>query len=532
MPRPDGHPEPPPPAPQPSAEFDAVPREFNAAVHFIDAHVRVGRGEKTAYIDDKGSYTYRELSDRVDRAGRMLLDAGLPREARVALVMEDGIDFVAVFWGAIKAGLVPVPINTLLTREHYRYILSDCRARVLVVTARLHETLAAALDAQPHLEQVISSGGDVEGMERLDVLMAATGGRLTPAPTIADEIALWLYSSGSTGDPKGVCHMHRSLLHTSRAYGNRVLGIRADDVVFSAAKLFFAYGLGNAMTFPLSVGATTVLTAERPTPALVRSILDRHRPTLFFGVPTLYAAMLADDPDGGPVASALRLCVSAGEALPADTGKRIEARYGVPVLDGVGSTEMLHIFMSNRQDEIRYGTAGRPVPGYAARLVDADGAPVPAGELGELAVSGDSSAAGYWNQADKSRRTFAGAWTYTGDKYVVDADGYYHFCGRSDDMFKSGGNWVSPFDVEAVLMTHPSVLEAAVVAHPDEHDNLKPKAFVVLGSGQPSDALADELKTWVKQHTEVWKYPRWIEFRDALPKTATGKIQRFRLRDG
>jgi len=511
-----------------------VPRDFNAASHFIDRHIEIGRSDKIAYIDDEGRYSYGELAVRVNQCGNALLETGLGPESRVAMVMNDSIDFVATFWGAIKAGLVPVPINTLLTTEHYRFILRDCRARVVMVSSDLLPVVGEALGDQPYLRKVLVANGTAKDIESFDAVRARASASLVAAKTCSDEVALWLYSSGSTGNPKGVRHLHRSLVYTAETFGRRIIDISENDIIYSAAKLFFAYGLGNAMTFPLSVGATTVLTAERPTPALVLALLQRDSATLYFGVPTLYAAILADEPTREMTGSDhLRLCVSAGEALPAETGKRWEARFGVPILDGVGSTEMLHIFLSNQADDVRYGTSGTAVPGYETKLVDDHGAPVSTGELGELAVKGDSSADGYWNQVDKTRRTFVGDWTLTGDKYFQDPDGFYHFCGRTDDMFKSGGNWVSPFDVEAVLMTHPAVLEAAVVGHEDQHSNIKPKAFVVLRAGIEIDdreVLAAELQDFVKSHTEKWKYPRWIEFSDALPKTATGKIQRFKLR--
>lgn len=514
---------------------EALPRRFNAATHFIDQHLGAGRVDKIAYIDDEGRYSYGELAVRVNQCGNLLRSAGLEAENRVAMIMHDGIDFVSVFWGAIKAGIVPVPINTLLTAEHYRYILRDSRARVLLVSAALYPVVAEALGDQPELRRIIITDGAVDGMTSLDVLREAANGSLDAADTCADEVAFWLYSSGSTGNPKGVKHLHRSLVHTANAYGREIIGIREDDIVYSAAKLFFAYGLGNGMTFPLSVGATTVLTKERPTPALVLALLQRDSATVYFGVPTLYAAILADAAtQTNPGSARLRLCVSAGEALPDHIGRQWQERFGVPVIDGVGSTEMLHIFMSNRPDDVRYGTSGLPVPGYVAKLVDDAGETITdVDEIGELAISGDSSAEAYWNQVEKSRRTFVGNWTFTGDKYFRDEQGYYHFCGRTDDMFKSGGNWVSPFDVETVLMTHPAVLEAAVVAHADEHGNIKPKAFVVLREHVQAGALADherELQDHVKRHTEKWKYPRWIEFIEELPKTATGKIQRYKLR--
>jgi benzoate-CoA ligase family protein len=306
-----------------------------------------------------------------------------------------------------------------------------------------------------------------------------------------------------------------------------------DDVVYSAAKLFFAYGLGNAMTFPLRVGATAVLLDGRPTPDAVMEIMAKHQPTVFFGVPTLYAALLSDEANTAESGSSrLRLCVSAGEALSEVVGTAWEKRFGVSILDGIGSTEMLHIFLSNRPGDVRYGSSGTPVPGYEARIVDESGAEVAAGALGELLISGPSTAAGYWNQDEKDVATFEGPWTRTGDKYVQDADGYYHYGGRSDDMFKVGGNWVSPFEVESTIAEHEAVLEAAVIGSPDEAGNLKPKAYVILtGGGMPDDGLAVDLQEHVKRRLEPWKYPRWVEFVDEFPRTATGKIQRFKLRE-
>lgn len=511
----------------------SLPRIFNAASYFVDAHLGAGRTDKIAYIDDDGRYSYGELIVRVNKAGNALLGAGLRPESRVAMIMSDSIDFVAVFWGAIKAGLVPVPINSLLTADHYRYILDDCRAEVLILSDSLMSAVEPALSGQIYLSKIIIAGDAASDRQTLHTLTSTASGALTAAPTCRDDTAFWLYSSGSTGKPKGVMHLHRSLVFTAEQYGREILQIHENDIVYSAAKLFFAYGLGNGMTFPLSVGATTVLTAERPTPGLVLALLQRDQATLYFGVPTLYAAILADEASrGSPGSARLRLCVSAGEALPADIGERWQERFGVPILDGVGSTEMLHIFVTNRAEKFRYGTSGLPVPGYSAKLIDDAGDEVAAGEIGELAVRGDSSAQGYWNQADKTRATFVGEWTHTGDKYTLDEDGFYCFCGRTDDMFKSGGNWVSPFDVEACLVTHSKVLEAAVVAHPDAHGNLKPKAFVCLTDPDAAcDALAAELQAHVKEHLELWKYPRSIEFRRELPKTATGKIQRFKLRE-
>jgi benzoate-CoA ligase family protein len=513
-------------------DLPALPREFNAASYFIDSHIGADRLDKIAIIDDDGRYSFGELCVRVNRAGNALRGLGLQPESRVAMIMSDSIDFLATFWGAIKAGLVPVPINTLLTSEHYNYILTDCRAQALVISSSLVDSLGTSLNEPLYLRYVVVSGDPSDGALSLSDLMANASAELRTAQTCADDVAFWLYSSGSTGQPKGVQHVHSSLVYTAETYGQLVLGIKTEDIVYSAAKLFFAYGLGNGMTFPLSVGATTVITAARPTPAMVMALMQRDQITLYFGVPTLYAAILADPSvNSGSGSKRLRLCVSAGEALPAEIGRRWQDLFGVPVIDGVGSTEMLHIFLSNRAGDINYGTSGVPVPGYTVKLVDEHDAAVGPGELGELVVRGRSSGVGYWNQLDRSRRTFVGEWTYTGDKYILQADGYYRFCGRTDDMFKSGGNWVSPFDVEAILIAHPQVLEAAVVAQPDEHGNIKPKAFVVLRDPtHETEHLAGVLQEHVKQAAELWKYPRWIEFCNELPKTATGKIQRFKLR--
>ena len=354
----------------------------------------------------------------------------------------------------------------------------------------------------------------------------------TTVATHADEPAFWLYSSGSTGMPKGVRHLHSNLAATADTYAKQVLGIREDDIVLSAAKLFFAYGLGNALTFPMSVGATTVLSAERPTPALMFALMNKYNPSIFYGVPTLFSAMLNDETlKHERRGSRLRICTSAGDALPESVGKAWKTRFGVDILDGVGSTELLHIFLSNAPGDIKYGTSGRPVPGYKVRLVNDAGSDVPDGEVGELLVDAPSAGEGYWNQRSKSRRTFEGNWTRTGDKYIRDADGRYTFCGRSDDMFKVSGIWVSPFEVESALITHPAVLEAAVIPEADPEGLLKPKAFVVLKADAKTGGLQEALKEHVKQKIGVWKYPRWIEVVDALPKTATGKIQRFKLRE-
>ena len=533
-----------------------LPREYNAAHEFIDANLAKGRSEKTAFIDAAGRYTYGELAERVNRAGNALRMLGAGMETRVLMCMLDGIDFPAVFWGAIKAGCVPIPINTLLTSGDYAHLLRDSRARIVVVSDALLDRFAPALADQPCVEQVVIAGGEAQhnaqasartdaasdpetaagtgghAHHRLADLLAAASPELNAAPTTCDDVAFWLYTSGSTGTPKGSMHLHRDLITTAEHYGVATLGIREDDLVYSAAKLFFAYGLGNGMTFPFHVGATAVVLAGRPTPDAVMAILREHQPTIFYGVPTLYGAMLALPSGGaGDGSSRLRIAASAGEALPAEIGAAWEERFGAPILDGLGSTEMLHIFLSNREGDVRYGTSGKAVPGYRLKVIAETGESAAPGEIGELWVSGDSSAVAYWNQREKSLATFHGPWTRTGDKYVVDEEGCYHYRGRTDDMLKVGGQWVSPFEVESALLGHEAVLETAVVAAEDEQGLVKPKAFVVPRAGVEADAaLAAALQEFVKDRLAPFKYPRWIEFAGDLPKTATGKIQRFKLR--
>jgi len=498
---------------------------YNATVDLLERNL--AQPDRPAFRQDGRVTTYGALCERADRAGNALRALGVQMEQRVLLCMLDTPDLPAVFWGAMKAGLVPVPLNTLLTTADYEYLLRDSRARALVVSSALLPKVEPALRGQPFLTSVVVSGGSAPGHVALGELLAQARTDLDPAPTTRDDVAFWLYSSGSTGQPKGAMHLHGDLAETARLYGEGILGLRPDDVVFSAAKLFFAYGLGNAMTFPFAAGASSVLLADRPTPQSVVGLLRSEKPTLFFGVPTLFAAILAD-PTATDLGGRLRFCVSAGEPLPRDIGVRWRERYGVDILDGIGSTELLHIFVSLRPGDVRYGTTGKPVPGYEAQIVDEQDRPVRPGEIGELRVSGPSSAIAYWNNREKSLQAFRGRWTYTGDKYRQDTDGYYVYCGRSDDMIKAGGQWVSPAEVESALVAHPSVLEAAVVAHKDENQLDKPKAFVVLKPG--AQASSEELQRFVKERLAPFKYPRWVEFVESLPKTATGKIQRFKLR--
>jgi benzoate-CoA ligase len=505
---------------------------YNAAVDLIERNLAVRPG-KIAYIDEQGSYSFADLAERVNRCANALIDLGLALEARVMVCLLDTIDFPSVFLGAIKAGLVPVAVNTLLTSSDFDFMLRDSRAQALIVSEPLLPAFEQILERQPFLKHVIVSAGNSSDHLQLKDLVEKATKDFAAASTRADDACFWLYSSGSTGTPKGVVHVQTSMIRTAELYAQPILGIQESDLVFSAAKLFFAYGLGNALSFPLAVGATTVLLSERPTPPAVCRILREYRPTVFYGVPTLYTALLSSPDLPRREELNLRRCTSAGEALPPDVGRRWLEHTGVDILDGLGSTEMLHIFLSNRPGDVRYGSTGKPVPGYDIRLVDEEGKPVAKGEIGELQVSGPTGAAYYWNNRDKSRNTFLGPWTRSGDKYSESDDGYFVYSGRNDDMLKVSGIWVSPFEVESALASHAAVLEAAVVGQHDENGLVKPKAYVVLRPNTPqTPELAANLQQHVKGKLAPYKYPRWIEFVAELPKTATGKIQRFKLRGG
>jgi len=506
-----------------------IPHPYNAAQDLLARNA--SHPTKVAFIDAVSGHmlTYGKLTEQAHRFANALRAKGFAPETRLMLCMLDTPAWPVVFLGCILAGVVPVATNTLLTTKDFEYMLRDSRSQALVVSSTLLPAFEELIGLLPDLKTVIVSDATSPGIyESLDSLIAQADDMPSCLNTCADDMCFWLYSSGSTGSPKGTVHLHSHLIQTAELYGQGVLGIHASDVVYSAAKLFFAYGLGNALTFPMSVGATTVLLPVRPTTADVFGILTKHQPTIFYGVPTLYASLLADPQRPPKSALNLRVCTSAGEALPAEIGKKWTAEYGSEILDGIGSTEMLHIFLSNRPGEVRYGTTGKAVPGYSLRIVGEDGQECQDGEIGELQINGPSSALMYWNNRAKTKATFAGEWTRSGDKYIRDADGYYTYRGRSDDMLKVGGIYVSPFEVEASLMTHPSILEAAVVGLADTDGLIKPKAFVVLKSGHHLNEEA--LKQHVKSQLAPYKYPRWVEFVNELPKTATGKIQRFKLR--
>jgi benzoate-CoA ligase len=511
-----------------------IPRDYNAAHDLIERNLVAGRANKVAYLDDRGPTTFGELAVRVNRFANALAGLGMRAEERVLVCLLDSVDFPTAFLGAIKGGIVPIAANTLLTTSDYEYMLRDSRARALVVSAPLLPAFLPLLGKVRSLVHVIVSGGGPlpPGAHAFDALLATGGEHRDPADTTRDDVCFWLYSSGSTGAPKGTMHVHSSLITTAYLHGGPIVDVHEDDVLFSAAKLFFAYGLGNALTYTLAFGATAILMAERPTPDAVFKRLVGQRPTIFFGVPTLFAMMLASPALPSRQAVAMRLATSAGEALPEHIGKRFTEHFGVEILDGLGSTEMLHVFLSNRPGDVRYGTSGRPVPGYELRVVDDEGASVAPGEIGELQVNGPTAAAGYWNNRAKTQATFQGPWTRSGDKYRIDpADGRYVYSGRTDDMLKVGGIYVSPVEVESALVAHEAVLEAAVIGREDADRLVKPMAYVVLKPGRDrSEALAAELREHVKLHLAPYKFPRWVEFLDELPKTATGKIQRFKLR--
>ena len=481
---------------------------------------------------------YRQLAEGVNRAGNVLRTLGVEMEQRVAVLLYDSPQFATAFFGAIKIGAVPVPLNTQLRPQDYQYMLHDSRAHVLIVEADLWPQIAPLRRELPFLRQVALVTRDPSVVTNtpftldFDALCSAARPELTAAPTTRDDVAFWLYSSGSTGFPKGCVHLHHDLHVCSELYAKPVLGIAADDVAFSAAKLYFAYGLGNGLYFPLAVGASAIHFPGRVTPEATYRVIAEQRPTIFFGSPTLYAAMLAFPDAEKYDTSSLRLCVSAGESLPASLFTRWKDRFGVEILDGIGSTEVLHIFISNQPGACVPGSTGRLVPGYSAQVLDETGHSVPQGEIGNLWIAGDSTCSQYWNKHERTKATISGSWILTGDKYYQDGDGNFWYCGRSDDMLKVSGQWVSPAEVEAALISHPVVLEAAVVGHEDAERLVKPYAFVVLKDGQqPSDTLAETLKQHVKTTLQPHKYPRWVVFVPELPKTATGKIQRFILRN-
>jgi 4-hydroxybenzoate-CoA ligase len=516
---------------------------FNATDYFVDRNIRQGRGHKVAVYTEHKNYSYNDIEKMVNKTANAFRELGVRVDDRIIILMLDVPQFYAVFWGAIKIGAVPIPVNTMLTPEDYEYYLNDSRARVLVLSEELVPVITRIKGDLLYLRDMIviseTEGAHIPFRQKYRHAPEA----IKTEFTTKDDVCFWLYSSGSTGSPKGAIHSQYDMVVASQSYAQGVLGITENDILFSAARLFFSYGLGNGNYFPMSVGASAVLSSRAPTPEGVFKYMEKFRPTVFFGVPTLYGQMLEykekqdrelgtkPDPNANHELSSVRICVSAGEALPTDIYDRWKARFGIDILDGIGSTEMLHIFISNRPGDIRPGSTGKPVPGYELKLVDDEGQEVPRGEIGTLLVDGGSAAQQYWRKREKTRLTMQGEWINTGDKYYVDEDGYYWCAGRGDDMLKVGGIWVSPVEVENCLNQHQAVREVAVVGVKDEKELVKPKAFVVLRDGfTASDELAQELKDWVLGRLAKFKYPRSIEFVPDLPKSATGKIQRFKLR--
>jgi len=510
------------------------PDTFNVASYFVDRHVFEGKGDNTAIECGDQEISYRELFENVNRVGNVLRELGVRIEERVAILLPDSPEFLCAFFGAIKIGAVAVPLNTYVQTSDYEFFLNDSRARVLLV----HATLLPLVDGIPKekiafLEEIIVVGGDGREHGSFDDLIKAASSQLRAAQTSKDDAAFWLYSSGSTGTAKACIHLHHDMVVCSELYAKGVLGINERDRCYSVARLFFAYGLGNAGYYPLSCGATTILSPERPTPAGIYANIERYRPTLFFSVPSNYAALLSQRREGRDFdLSSVRHGVSAGESLPAALFDRFKERFGVEILDALGSTEALHMVIANRPGDVRAGSSGKIIPGYEARLVDDAGKDVAQGEIGNLLIKGDSTCSGYWNRHEKTKETFQGHWFRTGDKYYQDEDGYFWYAGRADDLFKVNGRWVSPAEVESALVAHPAVQEAAVIAREDQNKLTKPAAYVVIKPDRlPNEELARELQDWVTERLGANKRPRWMRFMPELPKTSTGKLQRFKLRE-
>ncbi|HKW75329.1 MAG TPA: benzoate-CoA ligase family protein [Terriglobales bacterium] len=510
-----------------------LPRLFNAATHFVDRHIAEGRAKKIAFECEQEQVSYEQLLGRVNRAGNALKSLGVRPEERVALLLLDTPDFAYCFFGAIKMGAVAVPMNTLLKPHEYEYLLNDCRTRVLVVSESLLPQIEAIPKANLQYLETIIVSGKAQGLDSLLSLMEPASAELAAEPTCKDDAAFWLYSSGSTGFPKGCVHLHHDMVVCSERYAKEVLGIREDDRFFSVAKLFFAYGLGNGLYFSLAVGATSILWPGSPSPPNIYSVIERHRPTLFFSVPSNYSSLLAYPPTAAKDfdLSSIRWAVSAGEALPAPIYQRFKERFKVEILDAIGSTEALHMFIANRPGAARPGSSGQILPGYEARIVDEKGNDVPNGEIGNLLIKGDSVCSCYWNQHEKTKETIHGHWLRTGDKYYRDADAYYWYVGRSDDMMKVKGMWVSPAEVESVLVEHTAVQEAAVVGYADGNHLTRPAAYLVLKPGLAgTPQLTEDLRQHLAKRLASHKCPQKLEFVSELPKTATGKIQRYKLR--
>jgi benzoate-CoA ligase family protein len=508
------------------------PEAYNLVDDSLDRHIREGRGSKPAVVCEQQALTYADVARRVNRFGNGLLQLGIQDEQRVLLVLPDRPEFVIAYLGTMKIGAVAVPASTALRAADYAYFLTESRSRAVIVHSSLYAEVAPAFAGQRHLRHVVVCGEAIEGRIHWDSWLAGQSDELDCAPTHRDDVGFWLWTSGSTGRPKAAVHLHRDWLVCCQTYARSVLGLQANDVTFSTSKLFHAYGLGNALMFPFHVGATTVLHPLKPQAQSVLDLAQAQRPTLLFSVPSLYALMLQESSKQNYDLSSVRLAVSAAEPLPAEIYRRWKERFGCEILDGIGSTEALHIYMSSKPGRVRPGSSGEVVPGYHVRIEDPDGRPTPPGAIGDLLVKGESTATCYWNHRQLSAERMRGEWFFTGDKYWMDPDGYFWYAGRADDMFRVSGQWVSPAEVEGALIEHPAVLEAAVVAFEEDTKLHTPKAFVVLKEGFTGDsALVKALQDFVKSRITPYKYPRRIEFLLELPKSAAGKVLRYKLRE-
>jgi benzoate-CoA ligase len=506
-----------------------LPDTYNAAATFVDDNIREGRGGKVAIFYGDRQITYREVFENVNRTGNALKDLGVEIEHRVLLILPDSPEFAYSFFGAIKIGAVAVPINPWMSANDYEYLINDSRARAIVVHETTLPEIEKIVHRTPFLKHVIVAGNARGKAVSLERLMAEASDRLEAERTTRDDVCFWGYTSGSTGNPKGAVHLQHDMVTITDLFVKPVLNMTERDICFSASKMFFSYGLGNSLYFPFRFGAATVLWPEKPDPEKILQVIERYRPTFFFSVPTLFARFLRVEKSYD--LSSLRTCLSSGEPLPPALFHQWKERTGLELLDVVGSTEATHDFLANRPGRARAGSSGEVTPAFEAKIVDDDGREVPFGEVGNLMVKGDATSPYYWNKHEQTKRVMQGEWLKTGDTYYRDADGYYWYCGRSDDMMKVGGLWVSPIEIENTLMEHPAVLESGVIGQTDADGLLKPKAFVLLKSEfRPSPELIVELQNHVKSKLVPYKYPRWIDFVDDLPKTVTGKIQRFRLR--
>jgi benzoate-CoA ligase family protein len=506
-----------------------LPEIYNAATTFVDENITQGRGGRIAIYYQDEAITYQEVYEKVNRTGNALKELGVEIEHRVLLALPDSPEFAYSFFGAIKIGAVPIPINPWMAAKDYEYLINDSRARAIIVHESALPQIAKIWDNTRYLKHVLVVGKPKEKAQSFQELIAQAPDQLEPEPTQPDDVCFWGYTSGSTGVPKGAVHLQHDMITISDLFVKPVLGMNENDRCFSASKLFFSYGLGNSLYFPFRFGASTVLWPEKPDPEKILQVIDKYKPTFFFSVPTLYARFLRIEKQYD--LSSLRMCLSSGEPLPPAIFQQWQERFGLELLDVVGSTEATHDFLANRPGRAKAGSSGEVTPAFEAKIVDDAGCEVPHGEIGNLMVKGDANSPYYWNKHEQTKRVMQGEWLKTGDTYYSDAEGYYWYCGRSDDMMKVGGLWVSPIEIENTLMEHPAVLESGVIGHTDADGLLKPKAYVVLKPEfKPSDELRSELQTHVKTSLAPYKYPRWVEFVDDLPKTVTGKIQRFRLR--